>query len=851
MKSNAPWSVKGIERDARETAKEAARREGMTVGEWLSQVIFAAGDPASSDGEIEGLKISDLVKAIEHLNKRVIHAEFKSAAGIDDLARNFGGAVERLQRLERIKPGDLGAGAGAEFEDRLARVEEKVADRQRIEALRALERAVSQAALQFDAVQKSSLSRLDATERQMQELASRLDEAAPLADSAPDPASKQRFDELAARIARAEELAAQAAEPPAEADPDFAERTGARLRILGDEIKRGGDQIRALEGLIKKLADQIDAAERRSAESVAKISETISGLTTDLARPRHDETRQEIQSAVAAIESRAEKRIDALEQSFEEALARFGAARPARQDEIAPAEAESEASKQIEEKPDSDFGDPFDALDELEEDGLAAREAEDDAEPLIDLDTDAVADDEDDDAFAFDLDAGDDPEDAPDDEAVRAGEAADEADEDGALAVPQDGLDAILAEFDRVSEPPPAPTTELGDLPAVDDRDDDEAEPAAISASNEAMTRRKLTPKQRAILAAKLRRRRQLETNRVAPEPDRDPAPTAPAVAPATTGDAPSERPSVMARVTLMLGGLAAWRPREERQESARDDNPNISRAAQAAFRHIKTRPITIALGVAILIAAVALFFLAKDLMFAGKSAARALQHASQPVGQSVNQAAPAATPAPPKPTVADAQADPRALYFKSVAALKTADSDAALQSAVSDLKQAAEAGHAPAQLQLGELYKLGQGVAQNPVEARRWYEKAALGGNVLAMHRMGVMAARGQGGSADQAEAVRWFEKAGNLGLVDSQYNLGALFHPGGDSSSSSIQDAGKAYYWYALAAKNGDDQAGALALGLGAGLPAAKRKSIDADIAKWSAGTPDPAANEIAPAS
>ena len=134
MKSNAPWSVKGIERDARETAKEAARREGMTVGEWLSQVIYTAGDPESSDGEIEGIKISDIVKAIEHLNKRVITAEGKSAAAMEALARNFGGVVERVQRLERGRP-TAGTPAG-DFEDRLDPVEEKSGERQGIEALK-------------------------------------------------------------------------------------------------------------------------------------------------------------------------------------------------------------------------------------------------------------------------------------------------------------------------------------------------------------------------------------------------------------------------------------------------------------------------------------------------------------------------------------------------------------------------------------------------------------------------------------------------------------------------------------------------------------------------------------------
>ncbi len=47
MKSGVPWQVKGVRRQARETAQEAARRSGMSVGEWLDTVII---DSAVADG---------------------------------------------------------------------------------------------------------------------------------------------------------------------------------------------------------------------------------------------------------------------------------------------------------------------------------------------------------------------------------------------------------------------------------------------------------------------------------------------------------------------------------------------------------------------------------------------------------------------------------------------------------------------------------------------------------------------------------------------------------------------------------------------------------------------------------
>ena len=47
MKPGIPWSVKGIEPDLREAAKSAAKRSGMTLGEWLNAAIVeqAETDP--------------------------------------------------------------------------------------------------------------------------------------------------------------------------------------------------------------------------------------------------------------------------------------------------------------------------------------------------------------------------------------------------------------------------------------------------------------------------------------------------------------------------------------------------------------------------------------------------------------------------------------------------------------------------------------------------------------------------------------------------------------------------------------------------------------------------------------
>ena len=56
MKSNIPWSVKGIDPEAREAAKMAARKAGMTLGEWLNSLILQSGElPEGLAQQLQGL----------------------------------------------------------------------------------------------------------------------------------------------------------------------------------------------------------------------------------------------------------------------------------------------------------------------------------------------------------------------------------------------------------------------------------------------------------------------------------------------------------------------------------------------------------------------------------------------------------------------------------------------------------------------------------------------------------------------------------------------------------------------------------------------------------------------------
>lgn len=172
---------------------------------------------------------------------------------------------------------------------------------------------------------------------------------------------------------------------------------------------------------------------------------------------------------------------------------------------------------------------------------------------------------------------------------------------------------------------------------------------------------------------------------------------------------------------------------------------------------------------------------------------------------------------APPE-TDPTANREAETLYQGAVA--KLADGKAG---ALDDLLKAANLGYAPAQFHLGQLYASGEsGVRKDPAAARRWTERAAEGGDRRAMHNLAMFLFEGSGGPADPAAAASWFRKAAELGFVDSQFNLGRTLEKG----LGVAKDPAEAYRWYRIAARSGDQEARAAAEALAPQLSAAERE-------------------------
>jgi len=95
---------------------------------------------------------------------------------------------------------------------------------------------------------------------------------------------------------------------------------------------------------------------------------------------------------------------------------------------------------------------------------------------------------------------------------------------------------------------------------------------------------------------------------------------------------------------------------------------------------------------------------------------------------------------------------------------------------ALIEFRSLAEQGNTDALYNLGQMYRLGEGVQQNDAEAVKWYLLAAEKGDADAQYNLGQMYRQGIGVPQDNAEAVKWYLLAAKQSNVNAQAKLKAM---------------------------------------------------------------------------
>ncbi|MGB5093696.1 MAG: hypothetical protein WBN97_10360, partial [Parvibaculum sp.] len=208
MRSGIPWSVKGIEPEAREAAKQAARRSGLTLGAWLNQVIMDSGTDevageettaperdliSLTSNEATGLRdpLSD-TDSVRQVADRLSQSERRTA----ELARKLEQSLSQIaQRIDAAtqpvndEPHEADPGLLAPLERKIAQLAERLeaSERQRIasqtsrrpddKAIATLERSVSAVVDHLEASEKRHEESLEDIRHALGQLQNRFAEA--------------------------------------------------------------------------------------------------------------------------------------------------------------------------------------------------------------------------------------------------------------------------------------------------------------------------------------------------------------------------------------------------------------------------------------------------------------------------------------------------------------------------------------------------------------------------------------------------------------------------------------------------------------------------------------------------
>jgi len=126
-------------------------------------------------------------------------------------------------------------------------------------------------------------------------------------------------------------------------------------------------------------------------------------------------------------------------------------------------------------------------------------------------------------------------------------------------------------------------------------------------------------------------------------------------------------------------------------------------------------------------------------------------------------------------------------------------------EATIATLHKSAEQGNATAQNRLGLLYNQGQGVPQDPLLAKQWFEKAAEQGDAGAQVNLGTLYLLGQGALESDQMALFWFRRAAEQQETLAFAKLGFMYEHG----RGVTQDFVQAHMWYTLSAARGEKRA------------------------------------------
>ena len=158
MTDRGPWNVKGIDQRARAAAREAAREEGLSLGDYLNRLILEEAGDTDSPGQAGAAApetARDVAVTLDQLTRRIEAAEARSTLAITGIDQSVLGLLARLERTEE-KQGSVASHVDGLIDDlrsthdalseKVRRLEADDSDERNLEALKSLETALGKLA---------------------------------------------------------------------------------------------------------------------------------------------------------------------------------------------------------------------------------------------------------------------------------------------------------------------------------------------------------------------------------------------------------------------------------------------------------------------------------------------------------------------------------------------------------------------------------------------------------------------------------------------------------------------------------------------------------------------------------
>ncbi|NIJ42908.1 localization factor PodJL [Parvibaculum indicum] len=373
MRSGVPWSVKGIEPEAREAAKQAARRSGLTLGAWLNQVIMDSGtdDVSGDDGERDGWSnqtrsggrperdaqvpaqaarpgdddMDSLTDAVRNLSRRLERSEDRTAELTRRLGETIDELADRMVRAEHApaqpQPQETKAVIDPlerklqHLAERLERAEQDGGGTQTAEdkrAIQTLEKAVNAVVDHLDTSEKRTNDSLADIRNMLGQLSTRIDETEQANERE---AEKKRAEaqekHLSLLSQRLEQMEQSLSGVSGNLEQTQAKAVQAALKAFEDKAQADSqrDTISSLQKSLTRLSERLEQTEQKSQDALDTVHKGMNGIARqidDLSKPREPEMPRELADQLDMLARRLEEsehRTDETTRNVEDTLAQI------------------------------------------------------------------------------------------------------------------------------------------------------------------------------------------------------------------------------------------------------------------------------------------------------------------------------------------------------------------------------------------------------------------------------------------------------------------------------------------------------------------------------------------------